>query len=366
MNHSDIQSLTAKYLDGELSLDLRARFDGHLDQCDECTLELSEMRATIKLLRTLPNPETPPDLVDNVMARIREGEGQLAWHERLADFLSQLAIPRFALPAAAMAAALAVVMLGGDIQLPASDAGDPAGRAGQLAIAPGTPVSLAAARQQPTAAFPMRVNNSRMAQHRSYNLPAGGTFVFRGETHDLGPLTRDSRSPGFVFDNRLQRMGPVLGASAASGDSQLHLVNVRAGSAVRAGSPQSRGANPGLGTFIISQSGLGEERTGSSHTGGIGRDDHRQLMLDARLAALLEDPTLFARKLSALALAEQELWLRQLASRSLDHGRSDDVVRALRDSGVVTADDLANTFAAAARQIREERGAHVASQRESE
>ena len=35
MNHSDIQARMADYLDGELNLDKRALFDGHLDHCED-------------------------------------------------------------------------------------------------------------------------------------------------------------------------------------------------------------------------------------------------------------------------------------------------------------------------------------------
>ena len=74
MNHSDIQSRMASYLDGELALGQRALFDAHLDGCEACSTELSDMRATINLLRRLPSPEPPADLVDQIMRRVAEGE----------------------------------------------------------------------------------------------------------------------------------------------------------------------------------------------------------------------------------------------------------------------------------------------------
>ena len=59
MNHSDIQGRMADYLEGELSLGNRALFDAHLDGCGDCSRDLSAMRETIGLLRSLPAPEPP-------------------------------------------------------------------------------------------------------------------------------------------------------------------------------------------------------------------------------------------------------------------------------------------------------------------
>ena len=67
MNHSDIQSRMANYLEGELALGDRALFDGHLDSCESCSGELSEMRATINLLRRLPTPEPPATGLNTVV-----------------------------------------------------------------------------------------------------------------------------------------------------------------------------------------------------------------------------------------------------------------------------------------------------------
>ena len=72
------------------------------------------------------------------------------------------------------------------------------------------------------------------------------------------------------------------------------------------------------------------------------------------------------QQLSAQSLATQELWLQQLASRAVDHGQSERVAGALRNSGVVTADFLADTFASAAERSIDQRAANIASQHEAE
>ena len=55
------------YLDGELDLDRRSLVDKHLEVCDACSQELSELRHAVFLLRRLPTPETPPMLVEKVV-----------------------------------------------------------------------------------------------------------------------------------------------------------------------------------------------------------------------------------------------------------------------------------------------------------
>jgi hypothetical protein len=367
VNHSDIKSLTANYLDGELPLETRARFDGHLDQCDDCSQELADMRATIKLLRTLPNPEPPSDLVDNVMARIREGEAQPAWHERLGDFFSQLAIPRFALPATAMAAGLAVVMLAGEVQLPAT--GRPIAPDSQIAMTPMTPTPASVARETRSDARSssirlenMRLENMRLADVRRGAPQTGGSFVYRSNEQDLGPMNRQPRAGGFPFQDRSQRVGPVFGATAV-GEPPVHLVTVRAADGARGAQ------SPGLREYVRSHPDMVGDLKGSlpsAESQELSRDDHRRQELDRRLSYLIQNPTRFAQQLSAQSLATQELWLQQLASRAVDHEQSERVAGALRNSGVVTADFLADTFASAAERSIDQRAANIASQHEAE
>ena len=49
MNHADVKRHLAEYLEGDLALDKRARFDSHLDECRDCAREVDEMRQTIRL-----------------------------------------------------------------------------------------------------------------------------------------------------------------------------------------------------------------------------------------------------------------------------------------------------------------------------
>ena len=109
MNHADIKKHLAAYLEGELPIDDRALVDAHLDACDLCAGEVEEMLQTIRLLRTLPEPEIPPMITANVMRRIRSGESQLGFFGRIARALGAVFEPAFVLPASAIAAAALVV-----------------------------------------------------------------------------------------------------------------------------------------------------------------------------------------------------------------------------------------------------------------
>lgn len=344
MNHSDVKSLTAKYLDGELPLRLRARFDGHLDQCGECSRELSDMRATIKLLRTLPNPEPPADLVDNVMARIRAGEGQVSWSDRIGDFFAQLRVPSFALPATAVAAGLAVLVVAGDVPLPSGQGSS--GTQEQIAMTPGVPSPVTTAQRDDALARPVA---PRIVQLQG-NPPPSATFVFRSEPLQIGPMIPEPHDMRFPFQTRPPRVGPLLGASAA-GDSLATFV-----STISPGSP-------GSGILFQNPPGLTEPlATGGSE---LTRDERVLRELDARLDVLLSDPRRFAQLLGAgNTQAVQELWLKEIAARAVDREVDREAIEALRSSGVVTSDFLA-VFEVAANERIEQQGTSVASQREN-
>jgi hypothetical protein len=93
------------HLEGDIPLDERARIEAHLARCAECADELRELRATVRLLRGLPDPEPPARLVPEVMRRIEAGEGS---ERRVVHFLRRAGEPRFA---AALAAGIAGLVI---------------------------------------------------------------------------------------------------------------------------------------------------------------------------------------------------------------------------------------------------------------
>jgi len=93
------------HLEGDLSLEERSRIDAHLAHCSECAAELRELRATVALLRGLPDPEPPIRLAAEVMSRIEAGEGS---EPRIVALFRRVSEPRFA---AALAAGIAGLVL---------------------------------------------------------------------------------------------------------------------------------------------------------------------------------------------------------------------------------------------------------------
>lgn len=68
------------YLDGELSEEVRLRFDEHLAACPECSAYLETYRETVKLAkRAFKDPDdpvpadVPEDLVKAILAARRKG-----------------------------------------------------------------------------------------------------------------------------------------------------------------------------------------------------------------------------------------------------------------------------------------------------
>jgi len=76
VNCARVRSHLGDHLEGDLALKTRADVDEHLDRCPSCARELSELRSTVGLLRSLPAPRPPAELASEVMRRISSGEGR--------------------------------------------------------------------------------------------------------------------------------------------------------------------------------------------------------------------------------------------------------------------------------------------------
>ncbi|MCH8890937.1 MAG: zf-HC2 domain-containing protein, partial [Myxococcales bacterium] len=76
MNCTRVRSHLGDHLEGDLALRFRTRVDEHLGHCESCARELSELRSTVGLLRSLPAPQPPAELASEVMRRISSGEGR--------------------------------------------------------------------------------------------------------------------------------------------------------------------------------------------------------------------------------------------------------------------------------------------------
>jgi len=101
VNCTRVRSHLGDHLEGDLDLRSRARVDEHLGRCANCARELSELRSTVGLLRSLPAPQPPAELTNEVMRRIGAGEGRT---RQFPAVIRNLFDPRVA---AALAAGLA-------------------------------------------------------------------------------------------------------------------------------------------------------------------------------------------------------------------------------------------------------------------
>jgi hypothetical protein len=93
------------HLEGDLDLAKRARIDEHLSDCASCANELRELRSTVAQIRSLPTPNPPSDLVDNVMRRIEAREGR---RQPIVAAIRRLLDPAWAAPLAAGIVGLAL------------------------------------------------------------------------------------------------------------------------------------------------------------------------------------------------------------------------------------------------------------------
>ena len=113
MNCGKVRPRLGDHLEGDLDLTTRARIDEHLSDCASCTIELRELRSTVGHLRSLPAPNPPSDLVENVMRRIEVGEVP---KQQFPAAIRRLLDPVWAAPLAAGIAGLAL-LAGMEIEL---------------------------------------------------------------------------------------------------------------------------------------------------------------------------------------------------------------------------------------------------------
>ncbi len=88
MMHAWLKGRLSEYLDGALAGRSKARLERHLERCAECRLELSELRGTVLLLRSLPTEsevELDEFLATRVVARIEAGDAAPTWRDRAHD-----------------------------------------------------------------------------------------------------------------------------------------------------------------------------------------------------------------------------------------------------------------------------------------
>jgi anti-sigma-K factor RskA len=98
MTLNEIHSLIAPYALDAIDADERARFEAHLEQCDECRTELAGFLATASRLGDVPAQTPPPELRAHLMEAVTHTAQErpivtaLASHGRLRRTLPRLAV----------------------------------------------------------------------------------------------------------------------------------------------------------------------------------------------------------------------------------------------------------------------------------
>jgi hypothetical protein len=123
VKHPEIRAQLSAYLERDLGPDERSQIETHLESCAACGSELRELRATVSLLRGLPEPGHPPGLAESVMARAAREAQRPA---RVIQLVRRTAEPRFAAALAAGVAGLFFLV----------DGSDPGGSTAPTATAP--------------------------------------------------------------------------------------------------------------------------------------------------------------------------------------------------------------------------------------
>jgi predicted anti-sigma-YlaC factor YlaD len=67
----ELVELVTDYLEGTLDPVSRARFDGHIANCDGCTAYLDQLQATIRITGTLTPEDLSPDAERTLVAAFR-------------------------------------------------------------------------------------------------------------------------------------------------------------------------------------------------------------------------------------------------------------------------------------------------------
>ena len=96
MNCRSAEPLFSSFVEDEISQEERRALESHLMQCRRCSLSLRELRATLGILTDLPQVATSPHFEEDLMARIRSGEGL---RPSVGDWFRELLAPAWLRPA---------------------------------------------------------------------------------------------------------------------------------------------------------------------------------------------------------------------------------------------------------------------------
>lgn len=64
MTCSEVRALLSDYIDGELNKEILRDVDDHIRDCTQCSLQLEQLRKSLKILKGLREKSPPRDFVD--------------------------------------------------------------------------------------------------------------------------------------------------------------------------------------------------------------------------------------------------------------------------------------------------------------
>jgi hypothetical protein len=200
MRHERVSDRLSDYLDGSLSPRDASRVEMHLLGCERCRQTLAELGRTVDLLRGLRGSTEAPDLAGAVMARIRAGEAQPSFLDRVRAGVSRFIAGPLGAPLATATVGLALLALLPRIEVEVSIPG----RAPSLAQTPASaPAPEAATRRAAQPVERLRVANPPLLTRRV------------GESLSSDPFKcQESSSPQACRDHhasmtRLARQNPL-------------------------------------------------------------------------------------------------------------------------------------------------------------
>ena len=316
MKHSDVQDHMADYLEGDLPLEKRALFDAHLDDCEACLGEIRDVQRTITLLRSLPEPQVPSGFTESVMRRVRENEDRQSLLENLREAFGILLSPRILVPVSVSMIVLGIIAGNDKIE----DA------------------LLLESQRTPFAASDRPAGGPVLAGVPGAGVPTRAEASNRVGRPSTLQITIQSGLASDVLPGPMHQGPPEL----------LDFARV-----FRAPSPQGErrfaGQAPGVLRVAAPSQGWRQDRLEFSPL-SASRPASRQPSAEAWLARLRRNPADFALAIGGYTLAEQELWIVNLARHAVARGELDDIVSVLRGSPSRRAQLLADDFSAAGRE----------------
>jgi len=336
---ADIDARMADYLEGDLDLEDRALFDAFLDGNADSARELAELRRTISLLRSLPDPEPPRHLTRSVMERIRAGEARVPLWQRAVSQLSDWASAQWVVPLAAATTVVALAVLSGDLRL--IERGREADEltrieqkaaretVGRLERRSEAEVARREAVEEASRSEPLAPPSAPLG-------PASDPLRFARERDPLSLLTPEPELRRVLTPESSVPAMPVADAPGQPLPREFPAMAPGGG-----GSAYFMRAQGPLAASAVDEVASGEQTEAT-----------RNARLDDMMAALLENPDALVWFLADASLAERELWGKNLAQRAVELDQVDRALEALKADPRLSDGDLARTFGAEVRRLR--------------